>query len=185
MRTRSYSNWGVSLGNRACAERSMVELLSLVNADITALAGWSQENPLNPVISRPSYRSQEESGRGSWLDVLQREGRLVHVQSMVIILKNMLPFRLYLDDCVPGNGPVRVLPGSHRHGRIAESDIPEWRQRVAEVVCTVPRGGALRMRPLLVHASSPAVSPGRRRVLHIEYAAEELPGGLEWRWRVA
>jgi len=40
------------------------------------------------------------------------------------------------------------------------------------------------MRPLLLHASSPAVSLSRRRVLHIEYAAEELPGGLEWRWAV-
>ena len=108
---------------------------------------------------------------------------VMHVQPPVSILENMLAVRLHLDDCGPDNGPVRVLPGSHRHGRIAESEIPAWRQRVAEVVCTVPRGGVLLMRPLLLHASSPAVSPSRRRVVHIEYAADGLPGGLEWRWR--
>jgi hypothetical protein len=36
------------------------------------------------------------------------------------------------------------------------------------------------MRPLLLHASSAAVRPQRRRVVHIEYAAPELSGGLEW-----
>lgn len=36
------------------------------------------------------------------------------------------------------------------------------------------------MRPLLLHASSPAASPGHRRVLHVEYAAAGLPGGLQW-----
>jgi hypothetical protein len=36
------------------------------------------------------------------------------------------------------------------------------------------------MRPLLLHASSPAQRPGHRRVIHLEFAAGELPGGLEW-----
>lgn len=40
------------------------------------------------------------------------------------------------------------------------------------------------MRPLLLHASSPALAPAHRRVLHLEYAAAPLPPGLEWheRW---
>jgi len=36
------------------------------------------------------------------------------------------------------------------------------------------------MRPLLLHASSAAAAPARRRVIHLEYAASALPGGLEW-----
>jgi hypothetical protein len=36
------------------------------------------------------------------------------------------------------------------------------------------------MRPLLLHASSPARQPGHRRVIHLEYASEALPGGLQW-----
>lgn len=123
---------------------------------------------------------REVPGFTSWSE----KAGVSHVQPPVSILANMLAVRLHLDDCGLDNGPVRVLPGSHLHGRIAEPDIPGWRQRVAEVVCTVPRGGVLLMRPLLLHASSPATSPSRRRVLHIEYAANELPGGLEWKWRV-
>ncbi len=56
------------------------------------------------------------------------------------------------------------------------------RDRIPEHVCVLPRGGALLMRPLLLHASSPATGPGHRRVLHIEYASGPLPGGLKWRW---
>jgi len=48
------------------------------------------------------------------------------------------------------------------------------------VSCLTARGGALLMRPLLLHASSPARVPGHRRVLHLEFAAEPLPAGLEW-----
>jgi hypothetical protein len=36
--------------------------------------------------------------------------------------------------------------------------------------CTVPRGGVLAMRPLIIHSSSKARSDNPRRVLHIEYA---------------
>jgi hypothetical protein len=36
------------------------------------------------------------------------------------------------------------------------------------------------MRPLLLHASSRAMSECRRRVLHIEFAGYVLPQPLEW-----
>ena len=36
------------------------------------------------------------------------------------------------------------------------------------------------MRPLLLHASSASQSPRHRRVIHLEYAADPLPGGLVW-----
>ena len=40
------------------------------------------------------------------------------------------------------------------------------------------------MRPLLLHASSSSSKPEPRRVIHLEYAADDLPGGLEWHDRV-
>ena len=36
------------------------------------------------------------------------------------------------------------------------------------------------MRPLLLHASASGTALGHRRVIHLEYAAEALPEGLEW-----
>jgi len=57
----------------------------------------------------------------------------------------------------------------------------QWKAAGQEVEACVPAGGLLLMRPLLLHASSPARRPGHRRVIHLEYAAGGLPGGLSWR----
>jgi ectoine hydroxylase-related dioxygenase (phytanoyl-CoA dioxygenase family) len=107
---------------------------------------------------------------------------IVHVQPPRDVLESMLAVRIHLDESTAGNGPLRVLPGSHRAGKLRDAEIPRWRERAMEQVCLVPRGGALLMRPLLIHASSPALKPGHRRVIHIEYANCGLAAGLEWRW---
>jgi len=39
-------------------------------------------------------------------------------------------------------------------------------------------------KPLLLHPSSPTSALGHRRVIHIDYAANPLPGGLNWYWAV-
>ena len=36
------------------------------------------------------------------------------------------------------------------------------------------------MRPLLLHASSPSRVPGHRRVVHLDFAAVQLPNGMRW-----
>lgn len=103
-----------------------------------------------------------------------------HAHAPVGLLERMITLRLHLDDCPADNGALRVLPGSHLHGKLSAADITEWRQRVPEVVCELPAGGVLLMRPLLLHASSASTRPGHRRVLHLEYACDDLPGGLLW-----
>jgi hypothetical protein len=40
------------------------------------------------------------------------------------------------------------------------------------------------MRPLLLHASSSCALPKSRRVIHLEFAAAELPHGLDWHDRI-
>jgi ectoine hydroxylase-related dioxygenase (phytanoyl-CoA dioxygenase family) len=103
-----------------------------------------------------------------------------HVQPPADVLERMLTVRLHLDDCGPDNGPLRVLPGSHRLGVLDAPAIRSLRERVDEVACTVDAGGVVLMRPLLLHASSPAARPGHRRVVHLEFAAADLPDNLEW-----
>ncbi len=80
-------------------------------------------------------------------------------QPPVAVLERMLTVRLHLDDCDLGNGPLHVIPGSHKSGRLSAAAISDWRERLAFVPCTIPRGGVLLMRPLLLHASSPALEP--------------------------
>jgi ectoine hydroxylase-related dioxygenase (phytanoyl-CoA dioxygenase family) len=119
-------------------------------------------------------------GFGPWSE---KEG-VPHVQPPVEILERMLAVRVHLDDCGAANGPVRVLSGSHRVGRLSTDAIEHWRGQQAAVDCLVERGAILAFRPLLLHASSPAAVPGHRRVLHFEFASEELRAPLEWYSRV-
>ena len=103
-----------------------------------------------------------------------------HDQPPVEVLEEMLTVRLHLDDADESNGALRVVPGSHRFGRLTPARIRELCTKGGEHLCAVPAGGALLMRPLLLHASSRSTSARPRRVVHIEYAARNLPNGLEW-----
>jgi hypothetical protein len=107
-----------------------------------------------------------------------------HVQPPISILQQMLAVRIHLDDCHAENGPLRVIPGSHRHGRQTIDEVLDRRALHGEVVLTARRGDIILMRPLLVHASSSAIRPDHRRVIHLEYSGAELPGDLRWRCRI-
>ena len=91
-------------------------------------------------------------------------------------LQKWLPSAVHLDDSLADNGPLRVLPGSHRDGWL-DDQLDDWKKRVPEVVCTVRCGGVLSMCPLTLHASAPSKCPSHRRVIHLEYAAADLPVG--------
>jgi ectoine hydroxylase-related dioxygenase (phytanoyl-CoA dioxygenase family) len=106
-----------------------------------------------------------------------------HVQPPASVMAEMLSVRLHLDESHADNGPLRVIPGSHQSGCLSPAEVSIWAERPS-VICTVPKGGAILMRPLLVHASSSCSKPEARRVIHLEFAAFDLPGGLEWRDRV-
>jgi ectoine hydroxylase-related dioxygenase (phytanoyl-CoA dioxygenase family) len=106
-----------------------------------------------------------------------------HVQPETQILEQMLTIRLHLDDCAASNGALKVIPGSHKFGKLASQEL-EKRTNQTPTVCEVTAGGALLMRPLLLHSSAPAASPSHRRVIHLEFAAAKLPQPLEWHTRV-
>lgn len=103
-----------------------------------------------------------------------------HVQPPAAVLDGMLTIRVHLDDCGEDNAPLRVIPGSHRLGMLDADLIEQAHRSGSAATCAVRAGGALLMRPLLLHASSPADSPGHRRVVHLEWSATPLPHGLEW-----
>ena len=118
---------------------------------------------------------KEVAGFGPWTV----KGEIPHVQPPAEILSRVLAIRVHLDANDKDNGPIRVLPGSHKHGRFTVEHLATY-PKSGIAVCTVPRGGALLMRPLLLHASSACTALKPRRVIHIEFAAEELPNGLRW-----
>jgi ectoine hydroxylase-related dioxygenase (phytanoyl-CoA dioxygenase family) len=79
------------------------------------------------------------------------------------------------------NGPLKVRPGTHSFGRLTHDRMDELAREIPEDICCLNAGDALVMRPLLLHASSPARKPDHRRVIHLEFApANLLPAGLSW-----
>jgi hypothetical protein len=113
----------------------------------------------------------------------EKEGQL-YVQPPISVLEQLVAVRIHIDDCPAESGALRVVPHSHLEGRVDPSQAEALRQHHGETVVPVPQGGALVMRPLLLHASSKATSPSQRRVLHFVFGPPSLPVGLEWRWAV-
>jgi len=116
------------------------------------------------------------SGYGPW----STKGGALHVEAPDQVLAQMVAIRIHLAPCGPENGPLRVIPGSHRAGKLPEEALQRVVAEGNMVELHVPQGGFLLMRPLLVHSSSVAVIPEHRRVLHLEFAPREAISPLKW-----
>jgi hypothetical protein len=134
------------------------------------LVVWHQDTAL------PLRERHEVSGWGPWS---QKDG-VTYAHAPAEALSSVLALRLHLDDSTKQNGPLRVLPGTHLLGVLADDAIHRIATQISAVECTVTMGGVLAMRPLLIHSSSKSVGKTPRRILHIEYAASlNLEDGLE------
>jgi ectoine hydroxylase-related dioxygenase (phytanoyl-CoA dioxygenase family) len=142
--------------------------------DKSAAANW-----LVPWHQDVTIRVRSRSnlpGFGPW----SVKAGVVHVQPPSDILDRMVAVRVHLDPCGADNGALRVLPRTHRSGRLSDSQIDAARRAIDPLTCEADAGDVLLMKPLLLHASSASERPAHRRVIHLEYAACQLPGGLEW-----
>src|SRR5882724_7866233 len=128
------------------------------------LVVWHQDTAL------PIQERHETPGWGPWS---VKEG-VIYAHAPAEALSQVLALRVHLDDSTSDNGPLRVLPATHKFGVLNDDAMHLLAEQVPPVDCLVPRGGVLAMRPLLVHASSKSQVAARRRVLHIEYAASTI-----------
>jgi ectoine hydroxylase-related dioxygenase (phytanoyl-CoA dioxygenase family) len=134
------------------------------------LVVWHQDTAL-PLTARC-----ETPGWGPWS---VKKG-VTYAHAPAHALSRVLALRIHLDDSNSGNGPLRVLPGTHTLGVLTDERIQELATTVSPVECLVSQGGVLAMRPLIVHSSSKSETQTPRRVLHIEYATSgALGNGLE------
>lgn len=135
--------------------------------------GWHQDTTI-------AVRERREvEGFGPWTV----KGGVPHAVAPAELLSRMISLRVHLDDCRAEAGPLRVKPGSHLQGRLSSGEVERWNQRES-VDCLALRGDVLAFSPLLLHGSASSVGTAHRRVLQLEYASDELPGGLAWQWRV-
>jgi len=137
--------------------------------------GWHQDT-LVAVRDVESRARKQAVGFGAWSE----KAGVLHVRPPVEVLQRMISIRLHLDDCSEENGPLRVLSATHRHGILDDAHLQKEIEQGEPfaVTCTAQRGAMLVMKPLLLHASSPSISAAHRRVIHVDFATETLPGGL-------
>lgn len=135
---------------------------------------WHQDVAINV------REKKEAEGYGGWTE---KEGA-VGVCPPIQVSRNIFTLRIHLDDTNADNGCLRVLAGSHKQALspeaiklITENSMPSH--------CEVAAGGIQLMKPLLLHASSKSQNDKRRRVIHLEFASQELAEGLEWAEREA
>ncbi|MBT9513211.1 MAG: phytanoyl-CoA dioxygenase family protein [Acidovorax sp.] len=140
----------------------------------TAARNWLV--PLHQDLSIPVAARVSNPGLRGWTD---KEGGLF-VQPPADTLALLVAVRLHLDPCQADDGPLRVVPGTHRSGVLAPGHARALRDAQGEVFCLASAGTALVMHPLLLHASSKSTGGGRRRVLHFVFGPPVLPGGLRW-----
>jgi hypothetical protein len=108
-----------------------------------------------------------------------KEGTLF-VQPPAALLEQLVAVRVHLDPCAIDDGPLLVVPGSHRGGVLAPREAAAARAAAAPLACLSASGAALLMRPLLLHASSKGRGQGRRRVLHFVFGPRAPGHGLAW-----
>ncbi|MCA8971038.1 MAG: phytanoyl-CoA dioxygenase family protein [Planctomycetes bacterium] len=127
-------------------------------------------------LSIPVAERVDDAGLGPWSI---KDGSLF-VRAPADVLAGLVAVRVHLDPCTAEDGPLRVVPGSHRHGHLTPEESIALRRDDEEIACTMDAGSALVMHPLLLHASSKASGSGQRRVLHFLFGPRALPHGLRW-----
>jgi hypothetical protein len=105
---------------------------------------------------------------------------LTHVQPPAALLAGMVTLRAHLDACDEDNAPLKVAPGTHRFGMIPEDRIEAIVARAGILECLAAPGDVWAYRTLILHASDVSRRPRRRRVLQVDFAAEDLPQPLRW-----
>jgi hypothetical protein len=103
-----------------------------------------------------------------------------HVEPPFVLIAKMITLRLHLDRVDASNAPLRIAPRSHRNGLIPEGDYAAVVEACGEFVCLAEVGDIWIYSIPILHASRAAEMPSSRRVIQVDYSADELPQPLEW-----
>jgi len=165
---------------RAIVDQVLGENAFVVRAtlfDKTEASNWKV--PWHQDVTIAVTERHDATGYGPW----SSKAGVTHVQPPSEVLERMVTVRIHLDACPASNGALRVMPRTHRLGKLNQNEVGPYINETHSICCEAAIGESLVMRPLLLHASSAAEHPGHRRVLHFDYAIGNLAAGLEWRMR--
>lgn len=166
--------WAVELDSEAC---SRAYRLPRILGPIKQLLGDSYLHQ-----SRLNYKA---AGKGDIFQWHQDFASWVHDGIPSGGHRDMLTVLITLDDSTSENGPLRFIPGSHKHGLISafydtvttsyplhivpDAYIEEHFSDVEVFECTVPAGTVVLFSGNLVHSSKENLSKDGRRNLYFAY----------------
>ncbi len=152
------------------ASRSVRAILFDKTAETNWSLAWHQDRTI-------CVRKRIDSnGFGQWTI----KAGMQHVAPPFDLLTRMITLRVHLDDVPATNAPLLIAPGSHKSGQISVNEVEEVVRRCGTEVCIAEAGDVWLYATPILHASEAATTPTHRRVLQIDFAAENLPNGLEW-----
>ncbi len=127
-------------------------------------------------FSIPVSQRQSLPGWTAW--TLKESVNYVHPPHE--LLAKIVALRINIDGCDFDDGPLRAIPGSHLLANGIDGAKVEAAQAAMAIEFVGDPGDVWLLNPLVLHASSKTRRPTRRRVLHLEFANFELPGGVNW-----
>lgn len=166
------------------------------NGFIGAIAAWLLGRKARPVRAVLFNKTLESNWSLAWhqdrticvkakcdahgFDNWTTKRGLLHVEPPFELLARMATLRVHLDDVPANNAPLLIAPSSHVCGRIPVEKIGQTVNACGTEVCLAEAGDIWAYSTPILHASKAASRPANRRVLQVDYAAEDLPFGLEW-----
>lgn len=132
--------------------------------------GWHQDRTICVNERR------EVEGFGPW----SVKAGMPHVEPPFDVIQRMVTLRGHLDPVPATNAPLLIAIGSHRLGRIPATEVEKIVSKSPVEACLADAGDVWAYRTSILHASKAAEGGRGRRVLQLDYSADDLPGGLTW-----
>ena len=131
---------------------------------------WHQDRTIcvKEQIDTPGYRA--------W----NRKNGAIHVEPPFDLLERMMTIRIHIDDVSNDNAPLKIALGSHRMGRVPEDSVKARVSECEQICCLAQAGDVWLYSTPILHASDRSLGVGRRRVLQLDYSADELPDLLRF-----
>ena len=130
---------------------------------------WRQSKDINTIIQNDNHKLIDDT----------QTDQLQLTEADENLLRKMFIIRIYLDDISLKNGPLKLIPGSHKKV-LSENEVQTITDNSTPVISDIPAGGIQILKPLLLVSNSLAVSQKRRRILQLEFSSVELKDGFNW-----
>jgi ectoine hydroxylase-related dioxygenase (phytanoyl-CoA dioxygenase family) len=161
-----------SLVSQLCGESVFpVRAIYFDKNDVSNWAlGWHQDRTI-------AVKAQHDlPGFGPWT----RKQGILHVQPPFEIVEALRTVRIHFDPVPADNGPLLVVPGSHRLGPVAAERANAIAEGRVVLTCLAEVGDVWVYHTPILHASNRSKQGQRRRVLQVDYASAGLPLPLQW-----